>query len=269
MRVALDPSTLAATGRGAAASLRPAPPAAAKTRKNMTNLSLRLPVWLVLAALGLSAAGCRSTSRLERYDFHERTLAVLTSAPPRPDVFTADDFLLDPADPVGSIFRVGTAVAKEVAAEKARARLDSALRHVDVAGRVAERSLSRGAHYLRATPVDDPARADYLLDVRVRRYGIETRSWNSTSYFKLVADVILIDARTHRQIWKTRVKSKDPITPDMLLVDRATVNVVTAGALARLSVDDMVRALEGLANYSADRITSRLQRDLDKTRTRG
>ncbi len=235
----------------------------------MQPFRFRSLVWIGILALGLSAAGCRSASRLHRYDFHERTLAVLAAVPPHPDVFTGDDFYLDGADPVGTFLRVGSAVIKEVEAEKARVRLDSALRYVDVGERVAARSLTRSATYLRATPVVDPARADFLLDVRVLRYGIETRSWTSTSYFKLVADVILIDAHTRRQIWKVRVKEKDPITPDMFLTDAPIVNVVTAGALARLSVDDMVRALEGLADYSADRITHRLQRDLDKVRHRG
>lgn len=208
-------------------------------------------------------AGCGASNRLAQYDFHDHTLAVVTHLPPRPSVATGGDFWVDTRDPVGSFFRAGSALVKEVQAERARARLDSAMYLVDIAGRVADRTLAHSARYLRARPVADDRAADYLLDVRVQEYGIVASSWHADAYFKVEADVLLIDAATGRRIWKGRVKEKDPITP-ALFAGRTVFNVVTADALARLSVDEMADALEQLADYAADGITQQLQRDLDR-----
>ncbi len=103
---------------------------------------------LTIPALALLLlAGCNTTNRLHDYDFDDARVAVVANMPPRPVVFT--DLLyegrIDPDDPIGSIFRVGSAIVKQAEAQQAQERMNSALDHVDVADRVAQEAMRRSA----------------------------------------------------------------------------------------------------------------------------
>lgn len=220
-------------------------------------------VWGVLLAV-LLLAGCGSSHHLARYDFQDRTVAVVANIPPSPDVDTAA-WLDGPAPGqrglLAFVARTGTAIAKEVQAHQVRGRLDEAAEQVDVADRIARRALDRSVTYLGARPVNDPRQADYLLDVQVRRYGIEAKDFQSQTYFKLVAEVQLLDAATGRRIWKTKVRETEPLTP-FLVAGRTVQNVVTAEAFSRLTVEELTELLEGMSDYTADHVTRRLRNDL-------
>ena len=75
------------------------------------------------------AAGCAPSNRLADYDFHDRTVAVYTEIPEHPDVLSeswlsfGDD---EDGGLVSLLFEVGSAIAKDVSADKARRRLDDA-----------------------------------------------------------------------------------------------------------------------------------------------
>ena len=218
----------------------------------------------LLALAFLVVAGCGTSNHLADYDFRDRTVAVVSNIPPYPEVETGDFIDLDRKNLLATIAHAGSAVVKETQAHKARKRLDEAMHDVDVSQRIADRVLDRSALYLRATPVADEREADFLLDIRVREYGIEAESWDAASFFKLDADIVLLDP-DGRQVWKTRVKERDAITPTVFA--GATVsNIVTAEALSRLSADEMADAMERMADFTADRMMEKLRRDLSKAR---
>src|SRR5690554_4820268 len=144
---------------------------------------------IALAALTLPA--CSNKQRLGEYDFRNRTLAVVTIAPPHPEVFSGASLgRVDPDDAVGLLLRAGSEAVREVSAYRVREKLERAAREVDVSGRMSARVLENGARHLRARPVADPG-ADYELEVRVRRYGIVAASWTEDAYFAIDAAVIL------------------------------------------------------------------------------
>lgn len=220
-----------------------------------------IPPLMTIFVLG----GCASSNRLGSYQYRDHTLAVITSIPPRPDVFTENFFFIDTDRPLQMVLNAGSAIVKEVEAEKARERLDEAMRYVDVSHRVGDRVLDRSALYLRAQAHPNARNADYVLEVRINEYGIEAESWHANAFFSISAEVILIDGFSGRRIWRTGVEERDPISP-RLFAGRTAYNVVTAQALSRLSVDDMIVALEELSDYAADKIIYKLQRDLDRAR---
>lgn len=76
-----------------------------------------------------------------------------------------------------------------------------------------------------------------------------------------------------RRIWKGKVTEREAITPALVggvgssWQEQAAVNdLITAAGLASLSPEAMVRMLEGLADFSADRILRSFRRGLEKNR---
>jgi hypothetical protein len=80
--------------------------------------------------------------------------------------------------------------------------------------------------------------------------------------------VLLLDSDTGREIWKAGVDEDERVSSSTLgwVLPDAVGGMVTAGQLASLSVADMTRALESLADYCADRMIEKLRRGLEKAR---
>lgn len=232
----------------------------------MGNLN-RYASRLLLGALFLTLAACGSSHRLKKYDFSGGTAAVVAAIPPAPTVFSdAGLGYLDLDRPLETFLRVGTAVVKEGEVRAAQKRLDEALARTDIAGRVAEQTLLRSARHLRYRPVDDPDRADYLLDLRVDDYGLVADSWESTVFFMIDAEVVLIDNATGRVIWDRRIREREPASRSLIGIGPTAGNVFTAATLSNLSVEEMAEAFERLADYSADHIVASLRHDYFKSR---
>ncbi len=220
------------------------------------------------AALVATAAlaGCGAHHHLDEYDFTGRTLAVTYFPAPAPDLRTGGVPLnaIGDRDGIGVLVKAGSRIAEEVEARRARARLDSASTHIDLANRMADRTLQRAAVYLGARPVEERADGDFLLEVDIRSLGIDTRG--DLAYLFVNAEAVLLDARTGREIWSEGVHGNDPLTPDTRPGGIIPTNAVTAGALSTLSVDDYRRLLGTLADYSADTITRELRNKLRHVR---
>jgi hypothetical protein len=220
------------------------------------------------AALAATLTGCASAGRLGEYDFRDRPVAVVTVAPPRPDVFTDDDFWLGGGSLLEVAVRVASDIARDVQAERARARLDSAVAVVNVPERMGARVLEQGARELRGRAVGDVQEADFEIELRVKRYGIEADSWDDQANFTIDADVLILDGEDRSQIWKAGVNEREAVSSGTLgrALPDAVGGVVTAGQLASLSVAEMARALEALADYCADRMIQKLRSGLEKAR---
>jgi len=213
-----------------------------------------------------AAAACGGTQHLAEYDFTGHSLAVASYAPFAPELWTGG-VDVDASDPVSAVLEAGSRAAKEVEGRKARARLDSAARDVDVAERMAGRMLERSARYLGAEPVEDRADADYLLELDVRRLAIDASHEGSARLF-MEGTVSLLDRTSGREIWHTDVTAHDPLTP-YLRSDAVPGDVVTAGALYAQSVDDFRRMLEGMARLSSEAVMDHLRSDLREVREDG
>jgi hypothetical protein len=191
-------------------------------------------------------------------------------APPRPDVFTDDDFWLGERSLLEVVVRVAADIARDAQADRARARLDSAVTVVNVAERMSARVLDQGAQQMRSRAVPTVEDADFEIELRVRRYGIEAQSWDDQAEFLIDAELLLLDGRTGQEIWKTDVDEREAVSSRTLgwALPDAVGSAVTAGQLASLSVADMARALEGLADFCADRMIDKLRGGLEKVRGR-
>lgn len=224
---------------------------------------------LLVALFSIASTACGGRHHLDQYDFAGTTLAAVHDLPAYPDVRTGPYRLGEADDMVGLIVQAGSRAAREVEARRARDRLDQAARQLDFAALMGARTVDRASRYLGAAPSDDDASAGFLLEVYVRSFGIDAHDWDVAADMFLDAEATLLDRRTGREVWRSRVRSRDALTPAIIGdIGPLPRDVITAGALATLSVEDLQRVLERLAEYSSDRITDRLRDDLRDVRSR-
>jgi hypothetical protein len=217
-----------------------------------------------LAALSLSA--CGPNHHLEDFSFAERSMGLVYIAPPRPVLLTGSYDLASSKNPLEAVVRAGSGVAKEVEGRKANARLDSASARVDVAGQLAQRTLERASRYLGTRPVPTQENPDFLIEVHMRRFGIDA-SGSGAAYLFTNADAVLLDRRTGREIWSIAVRGTDRITPSVRNgSDHLPAAILTAGSLSAVTVDDFQQALDQLMTLSSNLIADELRAALRESR---
>jgi len=231
------------------------------------------PRLVPLFLLAVLPSGCASAGKLADYDFRDRTVGVVALGSPRPEILTDAVLDLNFANPLQAALRIGADVVKEVEASRARTRLDEAAQLADVPGRMMDRVLHGVAGELRAIPVEDARRAEFELEVVVKRYGIDAEAWLGPAHFFIESEVILREATTGRRIWKGKATEREAISlalvgvPGVGWSEQAIANdVLTAAGLAALSPEAMVRMLEALADFSADRTLRSFRRGVEKSR---
>lgn len=219
----------------------------------------------VLAACA-AVSGCGAKHHLASYDFAGQTMAIVhvtpTSADLRLGTYSADDG----DDPVSAVLAAGSRLAVEVEGRRVRARLDSAATRVSVGTRMSDRTAERALMYLGARRVAAPSSADYVMDLRVRSFGVSARNWQSAARLYLVADVVLIDAVTGTEIWTTRVNGWDSLTPSVASAGGVPRDIITAAGLLTVSIDDLERSLQRVVDVSADAVTDELREKLRDVR---
>lgn len=219
-----------------------------------------------VAAATLGLAACGGGHELERHNFAGSTLAVADFAPPSPALLTGA-YGVDGDDVLTAVLDAGSQAAREVEARRARTRLDSAAHLVDVRQRMSNWTLERTARYLGVSAVDNPTAADYLLEIYVRQYGIDARGSSSARLFMNV-EAVLLDRRSGHEIWSVEVNSHDRLTPPVRMASAIPVDIVTAGTLHALTVEQLRDELAGLTDFTADYLTNQLRGDLRDLRRR-
>lgn len=237
-------------------------------REHRSRAQHRLVAPAALSLLAITIlSGCSNKQRLGEYDFRQRTLAVATIAPPHPDVFSSLYLDIDTSQPIRAVLSVGSGIARNIAVEGAKARVDSATAAFDLGDRMGSRILDGASRHLRTTPIDDNRLADYEIEVRIERYGLTASSWTSQAYFTIDADLWLLDGATGRRIWKSGVHATDRVSPVVFGPDGRTVGgVVTAISIANMSAAEMQKVFEGLADFAADWLVDELAHALDDAR---
>lgn len=225
-----------------------------------------IPVFALAASLLLT--GCGPKHRLGAYEFRDRSVGVVSHMPRRPEILSGPYFLGGlSGDPVRDVLRVGARVYREVETRGLRERLDAAVTRVDVGHVLEEHTLDRAARYLAARPEPSGEPSDYLLELIVVEYGIDAESWDAAAHFYIEADATLIDRPSGEEIWRKEIDAREAIGPAVLGA-RTVRDVVTAASLADLTVEEIVVALESLAQFAARVVTDELREDLRDVRGR-
>lgn len=236
----------------------------------MRRLDARQVVIVRIAAalaLILTAAGCGRKHYLAQYQFSDRTMALEYLDPPAPQLLHGYYNLDNMIDALQSVARAGAGVAKEVEARRASARLDTALTRVNVANRLAQRTLERASRYLGTQPVTSSRGADYVLEITMKSMGLDAR-YNTAAYMYTNAEAVLLDRHTGREIWSVRVHGSDRLTPWVHGTEHIPSAIITAGTLSQVSVQDFQEALDQLTTFTSNLITNELRDKLRDVRDR-
>jgi hypothetical protein len=212
----------------------------------------------------LTAVSCGPSHRLGEYNFRQAGLAAVCEVPPYPDILTGPLFVDPTSDPVAAVLRTGSRVAREISARRVEEKLDSATARVDLALLIESEGLRRAARVLGAGTRDERD-ADFLLEIWVNEYGIRATDWDAAATFFMDARATLVDRNDGREVWRADVRGENVVGPEVFGPE-AVRDVVTAAAIADLSLEDMVRALEQLAEFTAFEITERLRFDFQESR---
>jgi len=223
------------------------------------------------AFIGLGSIGalasCGGGHHLAEYPFSSRTLAVVYIAPPSPELLTGYYDLGSSRNPVEAVVRAGADAAREKEGRKASARLDSATARIDIPAVLAQRTLQRASRYLGTRPITDENTADYLMEVRMERFGINAKA-DEAAYLFTYAEAVLLDRRTGREIWNINVHGRDRLTPYVQSTNPIPGSVITASTIGRVSVADFQGALNQLMDYSSNLITDELRAALRDVRNK-
>lgn len=221
----------------------------------------------VAGSISTGLLGCGGGHHLAEYPFSSRTLAVVYIAPPSPELLTSYYDLTNSQNPLEAVVRAGADVAREREGRRASARLDSAADRIDIPAVLAQRTLTRASRYLGTRPTTDENQADYLMEVRMERFGINAKA-DEAAYLFTFAEAVLIDRRTGREIWNVNVHGRDRLTPYVESSSPIPGSVITAGTLGSVSVADFQGALNQLMDYSSNLITDELRAALRDVRNK-
>jgi hypothetical protein len=235
----------------------------------MNRISRSNVLTFASAGIGLIAAlaGCGGGHHLAEYPFASRTLAVVYLAPPSPELLTSYYDLRSSQNPIEAVVRAGADVAREREGRRASARLDSATARVDIPSVLAKRTLDRASRYLGTRPILDENQADYLMEVRMERFGINAKA-DEAAYLFTFAEAVLIDRRTGREIWNINIHGRDRLTPYVQSDSHIPGSVITASTLGSVSVADFQDALNQLMDLSSTLITNELRSALRDVRSK-
>lgn len=218
-------------------------------------------------AIVATLAACGGGHHLAEYPFASRTLAVVYIAPPPPVLLTSYYDLSNSQNAVVAVVRAGADVAREREGRRANARLDSASARIDIPAVLAQRTLERVSRYLGTRPVTDETQADYLMEVRMERFGINAKA-DEAAYLFTYAEAVLLDRRTGREIWNVNIHGRDRLTPYVQSSSPIPGSVITASTLGSVSVTDFQGALNQLMDYSSNLITNELRSALRDVRNK-
>lgn len=224
----------------------------------------RLPMLAATVVCALVAACGGARFHLNEYTFAGRSLALVVLDNPTPGLITPE-YDVRSTDLIDVAIKTGSKVAKDVEARRAGARMDSATARMDLTDSLAMRTLARASRYLGVRPIGSSADADFLLEVRMRNYGLDARG-TGAAWLYTNAEAVLLDRRTGREIWNVNVHGSDRVAPRINGTGEAGGAVIAAGALHSMTVEDFQQALDQLMSLSSNVVTDQLRAALRDAR---
>jgi len=241
------------------------------------NKNVKKSIRLVVAVLVLISLFACSTAykKLIPYTFNNKTVAATVTSTPWGNVTTNSYFSISSGSDKKSsseqlfntLVNIGTTVINSIEAGKTQAKLDSAMKNVNVSEIIKTQTLQQGSNILHYNPINDTHTADFLFSITINSYGIGANSWSSSVNFNMDVTLKIYDNHTSTLIWKTDVSDSRPVSSSFFLTGSTSVgNVLTAVQLSQLTADQMKTGFTHMAEYAANKLVENLQKDYAKSR---
>jgi len=240
------------------------------------NKNVKKSVRLVIAILVLISLFACSTAykKLIPYTFNDKTVAATVTSTPWGNVTTNSYFTISTDSKKSSsenlfntLVNIGSTVVNTIEAGKTQAKLDSAMKDVNVAEIIKTQTLQQGSDILHYNPIDDTRSADFLFSLTINSYGIGANSWASSVNFNMDVTLKIYDNHTSTLIWKVNVTESRPVSSSFFLTGTTAVgNVLTALQLSQLTADQMKTGFTHMAEFAANKLVEKLQKDYAKSR---
>jgi len=239
------------------------------------NKNMKKSIHLIIAVIVLiSMFACSNAyKKLIPYTFNGKTVAAVVTSTPWGNVTTNSYFSIGSSgksksdDVLNTLINIGTTVINSIEAGKTQAKLDSAMKDVNVAEIIKTQTLQQGSNILHYNPIDDTRSADFLFSLTINSYGIGANSWASSVNFNMDVTFKIYDNHTSTLIWKTDVSESRPVSSSFFLTGSTAVgNVLTAVQLSQLTQDQMKTGFTHMAEFAANKLVEKLQKDYAKSR---
>ncbi|TSA26342.1 hypothetical protein D4R71_04010 [bacterium] len=240
------------------------------------NKNVKKSVRLVVAVLVLISLFACSTAykKLIPYTFNNKTVAATVTSTPWGNVTTNSYFTISSGSDKSSsenlfntLVNIGSTIVNSIEAGKTQAKLDSAMKDVNVAEIIETQTLQQCSNILHFNPIKDTRSADFLFSITINSYGISANSWASSVNFNMDVTLKIYDNHTSALIWETDVSESRPVSSSFFLTGSTAVgNVLTAVQLSQLTKDQMKNGFVHMAEYSANKLVEKLQKDYAKSR---
>ena len=240
------------------------------------NKNVKNSVRLVIAVLVLFSLFACSTAykKLIPYTFNDKTVAATVTSTPWGNVTTNSYFTISSDSKKSSsenlfntLVNIGSTVVNSIEAGKTQAKLDSAMKDVNVSEIIKTQTLQQCSNILHFNPIKDTRTADFLFSITINSYGIGANSWASSVNFNMDVTLKIYDNHTSALIWKTDVSESRPVSSSFFLTGSTAVgNVLTAVQLSQLTPDQMKTGFTHMAEFTANEVVNKLQKDYSKSR---
>lgn len=222
----------------------------------------------IITVMGIFLLQCSGVNRLREYELRDQTVTSVMAPAPRAQVFTDFYNMDEESNIVSTAIHIGTSIAKGVEAHNAQKRLDRAMERVDIPEIIRNETFTQCLDYLYMSEALEKKDADFVLLMKIKKYGIDAKSWFSNVEFKIEVEVRLIDNKAHREVWVKTIKEEEPITNHIFGLGTSANNVITAVALSELSEEEMATGFENLAVYVSGRIAEKIHKDYLKAHSK-
>lgn len=213
-------------------------------------------------------SGCSTINHLEEYDIRGSDIAMDMMIPPQPTVNVDYGNVNFGSDPLLAMVQLGTNIVKAGEAEKAEAKLRSALDGLYIPEYAAELTFDRIVKMLDSKMIYDLDKADLILEIDIEEYGIEAYSFTGDVSMVFSMTARFYHPADNRVIWQRRSKVERQVTPGFFAFDEFVGNVVSIASLANLKEDQLAKGFQALTHEIMEETINDLRKDLRKARLR-
>ncbi len=216
----------------------------------------------VAAAALIFLSSCVTVNRLDEFTLSGSSMAPRIYTPPFAEVNLQRGTIPGSENStLLAIVEIGANVAVGVQEQKLEERLNSILRGEDLEVALETEFVPETAVTLDAMTISSTSRADYLLDVEVREYGIYT---SGGVYLNISLEARIIHNASGEIVWRRRLSVDEAASPSLFGINEYVGTAINVATLDAMSDEELRDGFRRLSERAAFNLSERFRRDYYK-----